>query len=148
MSYRLGVDVGGTFTDLLLFDEARQAMVIDKVATTVPDPAAGIAEGVERVCDRAGIHPSEIRSLLHGTTVATNAVLERKSIGSDGPAPTPTDSTGQAGRIRSLVRLKGAGGFWPPTKSACWFKASRLDESRAKTAYTRPRRAHRRVCLQ
>lgn len=80
MSYRLGVDVGGTFTDLLLFDESSQAMALEKVLTTVPDQALGIADGVEKVTGAMDIKPSDIGFFLHGTTVATNAILEQKGV--------------------------------------------------------------------
>ena len=69
MSYRLGVDVGGTFTDLLLIDET---------PSTPSDQSEGVLSGIERICAAAGIKPSDLTSLMHGTTVATNAVLEGK----------------------------------------------------------------------
>ena len=83
MSYRLGVDVGGTFTDLLLFDESSKTLTLEKVPTTVDDQAAGIIEGIERVTSQAGVAPSRIKLLLHGTTVATNAILEHKGVKTD-----------------------------------------------------------------
>jgi N-methylhydantoinase A len=78
MSYRLGVDVGGTFTDLLLFDEGSGAFWRHKTPSTPADSSQGILEGVEAICGTAGIRPSEVEVFLHGTTVATNAVLEGK----------------------------------------------------------------------
>lgn len=79
MAYRLGVDVGGTFTDLFLVSDGNgggQYRV--KTPSTPADPSQGVLAGVERICDEAGIEVSEIRNILHGTTVATNAVLESK----------------------------------------------------------------------
>lgn len=78
MSYRLGVDVGGTFTDLLLFDERSGAFWRHKTPSTPADSSQGILEGVEAVCRTAGIGPHDVGVFLHGTTVATNAVLEGK----------------------------------------------------------------------
>jgi N-methylhydantoinase A len=78
MAYRLGVDVGGTFTDLLLFDEASGRFWRDKTPSTPQDSSIGILNGVREICDTAGISPAEIQTFLHGTTVATNAVLEGK----------------------------------------------------------------------
>lgn len=78
MGYRLGVDVGGTFTDLLLFEEQTGQFWRHKTPSTPHDSSEGILNGVQSVCDRAGIAPSEIEVFLHGTTVATNAVLEGK----------------------------------------------------------------------
>ncbi len=75
MSYRLGVDVGGTFTDLLLIDENTGTMHTAKVPSTPGDSSHGVLTGVARVCARAGISPQQITSLMHGTTVATNTVL-------------------------------------------------------------------------
>jgi N-methylhydantoinase A len=79
MSYRLGVDVGGTFTDLFLVSQGNgggQFRV--KTPSTPSDPSQGVLAGVRRICDEAGIGVDELRNILHGTTVATNAVLESK----------------------------------------------------------------------
>lgn len=78
MSYRLGVDVGGTFTDLLLFDDATGDFWRHKTPSTPHDSSEGILVGVEAVCAAAGVSPTDIGVFLHGTTVATNAVLEGK----------------------------------------------------------------------
>jgi N-methylhydantoinase A len=75
---RLGVDVGGTFTDLLLHDERTQRTYQAKTPSTPQDQSMGVAAGVKLICSKAGIAPSEISLILHGTTVATNAVLEGK----------------------------------------------------------------------
>ena len=81
MAYRLGVDVGGTVTDLLLFDDASGAFWRHKTPSTPKDSSQGILTGVEAVCDKAGVSPSDIEVFLHGTTVATNAVLEARAPG-------------------------------------------------------------------
>lgn len=78
MGYRLGVDVGGTFTDLLLFDTDSSAFWRHKTPSTPHDSSEGILAGVTAICGKAGIAPSDIDYFLHGTTVATNAVLEGK----------------------------------------------------------------------
>ena len=78
MGYRLGVDVGGTFTDLLLIDEASGHMFQDKVPTTSEDPSRAVISGARALCARHAIAPREIVLFLHGTTVATNAILEKK----------------------------------------------------------------------
>src|SRR5438128_12295658 len=79
MAYRLGVDVGGTFTDLFLVSDGNgggQFRV--KTPSTPADPSQGVLTGVRRICQEAGIEVGELRNILHGTTVATNAVLESK----------------------------------------------------------------------
>ena len=78
MAYRLGVDVGGTFTDLLLINEDTGETFRAKVPTTPVNQAAAVLDGIERVCAIAGIEPAALSELMHGTTVATNAVLEGK----------------------------------------------------------------------
>lgn len=78
MAYRLGVDVGGTFTDLLLFDEESGAFWRHKTPSTPHDSSEGILNGVTAICGEAGVELREIEYFLHGTTVATNAVLEGK----------------------------------------------------------------------
>jgi N-methylhydantoinase A len=75
VTYRLGVDVGGTFTDLLLVDEASGGTWSAKVPSTPADQSVGVLEGLERVCAKAGISPTQIDHVMHGTTVATNTVL-------------------------------------------------------------------------
>ncbi|RMF97228.1 MAG: hydantoinase/oxoprolinase family protein [Gammaproteobacteria bacterium] len=76
MSYRLGVDVGGTFTDLLLVDEKTGNIHTAKVPSTPHDSSIGVLNGIERVCRNAGIDPTAITHVMHGTTVATNTILE------------------------------------------------------------------------
>ncbi|WP_225206787.1 hydantoinase/oxoprolinase family protein [Novosphingobium huizhouense] len=78
MGYRLGVDVGGTFTDLLLFDTDTGAFWRHKTPSTPHDSSEGILNGVTAICEKAGIGAGAIDYFLHGTTVATNAVLEGK----------------------------------------------------------------------
>ncbi|NVD28969.1 hydantoinase/oxoprolinase family protein [Parasphingorhabdus flavimaris] len=78
MGYRLGVDVGGTFTDLLLIDEATGRTFRDKVPSTPSDPSQAVINGARGLCERQNIAPADIDLFLHGTTVATNAVLEKK----------------------------------------------------------------------
>jgi N-methylhydantoinase A len=75
---RLGVDVGGTFTDLLLHDEKTRQTFQAKTPSTPEDQSIGVAAGVKLICEKAGISPDDIELILHGTTVATNAVLEGK----------------------------------------------------------------------
>ena len=75
---RLGVDVGGTFTDLLLHDEKRNRVYEAKTPSTPEDQSIGVAAGVRLICEKAGISPGDLEVILHGTTVATNAVLEGK----------------------------------------------------------------------
>ena len=78
MSYRLGVDVGGTFTDLLLINEDNGTTWTAKVPSTPEDSSVGVLNGVARICDESGVEPAAIKLVMHGTTVATNAVLTGK----------------------------------------------------------------------
>lgn len=75
MSYRLGVDVGGTFTDLLLVDESSGNTYTAKVPSTPDDSSIGVLNGINRVCSTAKVDPEKITHVMHGTTVATNTVL-------------------------------------------------------------------------
>ena len=79
---RVGVDVGGTFTDIVLertrvAGEDDQQVVVTKVPSTPHDQSEGVVAGVLQVCKQAGVAPGEIDVLFHGTTVATNMVIER-----------------------------------------------------------------------
>jgi N-methylhydantoinase A len=75
--YRLGVDVGGTHTDLVLLDTVNGELIVEKVASTPSNPALGVLDGVARFIAR-GIAPSEIGFFAHGTTITTNALLEMR----------------------------------------------------------------------
>ena len=75
MTYRLGVDVGGTFTDFLLLNEDTGETKTAKVPSTPEDSSIGVLNGVAKICDSSGIDPADIKLVMHGTTVATNAVL-------------------------------------------------------------------------
>lgn len=74
----IGVDVGGTFTDLVYCDLGTGALGIHKVSTTPDDPSRGVMQGITALCQMNGIAPSDIDYVFHGTTTATNAVLEAK----------------------------------------------------------------------
>ncbi|WP_138378890.1 hydantoinase/oxoprolinase family protein [Luteithermobacter gelatinilyticus] len=78
MDYRLGVDVGGTFTDLLLIEDDTGRTYRSKVPSTPDDPSQAVLRGTKKICDMAGIAPSDLSLFMHGTTVATNAILEGK----------------------------------------------------------------------
>src|SRR5262245_15663233 len=72
----IGVDVGGTFTDLVLSDIEQNVTVIHKLPTTPADPSAGVLAGIRELCERHGIAAKDVEHIFHGTTIATNAVLE------------------------------------------------------------------------
>lgn len=74
----IGVDVGGTFTDIVLTDTATNLLWIHKVASTPDDPSVAVMQGITGICARNGVAPGEIGHVFHGTTVATNAVLQFK----------------------------------------------------------------------
>lgn len=75
MAYRLGVDVGGTFTDLFLIDERSGASYTAKVPSTPTDSSVGVLHGIRKLCREHRIAADAISHVMHGTTVATNAVL-------------------------------------------------------------------------
>ena len=75
---RIGIDIGGTFTDLQMLDERNGALHSLKTPTTPQDPSVGLMAGIDEAAARFGFGIGEIGLLLHGTTIATNAVLERK----------------------------------------------------------------------
>src|SRR5919201_2109734 len=72
---RIGVDVGGAFTDLILVDEESGGISVDKVPSTPDDPARGVVDGVRNLCRKAAVPLGAVDNFLHGTTVATNIVL-------------------------------------------------------------------------
>src|SRR5213083_2013681 len=78
MPARLGVDIGGTFTDLVVIDETTGTTRVGKVLTNPKDVAHDVEEGIHALLDEAGVRPDEVRAVVHGTTLATNALIEKK----------------------------------------------------------------------
>ena len=78
MTYRLGVDVGGTFTDLVLHEVESNRLEFAKTPSTPADQSEGVTTGALQLVNRLGISPQAIAFFIHGTTVATNTLLERK----------------------------------------------------------------------
>ena len=76
MTYNLGVDVGGTFTDVIVFDETTHDLTIDKVLSTPANPSEGVLRGIEEATRKAGTSVGELDLVFHGTTVVTNMLLE------------------------------------------------------------------------
>ena len=75
---KLGIDIGGTFTDFVLFDSNSQQLFFAKTLTTYPDPTEGIFNGIRELEDQFGFLVRDISDIVHGTTLVTNAVIERK----------------------------------------------------------------------
>ncbi|MBN8929589.1 MAG: methylhydantoinase [Rhodospirillales bacterium 69-11] len=80
MAWRIGVDSGGTFTDVCLFDDSSGQVVVWKVSSTPDDPSRGIAQGVAEGVDRVGAAPGAVGYFGHGTTVATNALIQHRGV--------------------------------------------------------------------
>jgi len=76
--YRIGIDVGGTFTDFTLLDENGGSVYFHKVASTPRDPSEAIAQGIAELLREHQITPAQVSHVGHGTTVATNLIIERK----------------------------------------------------------------------
>lgn len=78
MVYRLGIDIGGTFTDATLIDEETGQIRIDKVPSTPKNPSLGFMEATHRILRENNVPPADVSYVVHGTTVATNAIIEGK----------------------------------------------------------------------
>ena len=77
-NWRAGVDIGGTFTDLLLVDEQSGRFRVGKVLTTASEPAAGVRDALTSELQSGDLSAEALGMLVHGTTLVTNAVIERK----------------------------------------------------------------------
>ena len=75
---KLGIDIGGTFTDLVLLNETSGKLHFAKTLTTYPDPTVGIMNGVQEILQNFSVKIADIKTLVHGTTLVTNAIIERK----------------------------------------------------------------------
>jgi len=78
MRWRLAVDIGGTFTDVIALDESSGTLRLAKVRSTPDDPAVGFVNGIDHLTRQGDIAAADVAGVFHGTTVATNAILERK----------------------------------------------------------------------
>src|SRR5690606_41816646 len=76
--YRIGIDVGGTFTDFTLVNSQNGEVAFFKVPATPHDPSEAIHAGIVGLMEKHGLQPDEIEHIGHGTTVATNLIIERK----------------------------------------------------------------------
>ncbi|HLG62047.1 MAG TPA: hydantoinase/oxoprolinase family protein [Ktedonosporobacter sp.] len=76
--YRVGVDIGGTFTDLIVLDDATGSFAVGKTLTTAHDPSQAVETVLAETLERAGIAAGDMQQLIHGTTLVTNAIIERK----------------------------------------------------------------------
>ena len=77
-SHRIAIDVGGTFTDCVVVDERSGSLDVVKVLSTPSDPSQGFMNGIRRALSQIGIEPGEVSQIFHATTVATNAIIEKR----------------------------------------------------------------------
>jgi N-methylhydantoinase A len=115
MGYNVAVDVGGTFTDVLVFNEDSGHMTLAKVLSTPDNPAIGVINGVEQACKDLGIDFSALHLFIHGTTVVTNMILEGKG------AKVGLITTGGHEQILHLARA------WTPGPLYGWMQLNRPD---------------------
>ena len=136
--FRIGIDTGGTFTDVVAVDAATGAIVTTKTPSTPHDPSLAVLEGLRKVCRLAGAAASEVAAVCHGTTVATNAlaggaVRGPRAADDRGVSPHPGDRAPErAPGLRQLVLLgearadragppgpRGAGAAEPTAARSC-----------------------------
>src|SRR5919106_6581477 len=77
MSFSLGIDIGGTFTDIVVYDHERHVSFNHKELTTPDDPVVGVMRGVRHVFERDGLAYGSVTRVVHATTLFTNALIER-----------------------------------------------------------------------
>src|SRR5215469_16806386 len=75
--YRLGVDIGGTFTDFALFDEQKRVISVLKISSTSEKPADAVFNGIQTLAVKRGVSSADIKSFIHGTTLAVNTIIQR-----------------------------------------------------------------------
>src|ERR1700758_1078751 len=78
MAWRIGIDSGGTFTDICLFDEESGRIAVWKVSSTAADPSLAVAAGLGEALAQIGVNASDVAYFGHGTTVATNALIQHR----------------------------------------------------------------------
>ncbi|MBB27647.1 MAG: hypothetical protein CME25_01930 [Gemmatimonadetes bacterium] len=75
--YSLAIDIGGTFTDLVVLANDSESLAVAKILTSYPDPSQAVLEGLERLLKEQSVHPGAVDRLIHGTTLVTNTLIER-----------------------------------------------------------------------
>src|SRR5699024_5181722 len=78
--YRIGIDTGGTFTDISLIEERTGKSFVTKVASTPHNPSIAVINGLEQITNEVDIQNEDLSFFIHGTTVATNALLEKDGV--------------------------------------------------------------------
>ena len=81
VGYRIGLDIGGTFTDFVLYDGGTHAIALYKCLTTPQDPSIAALDGLAELTAQAGITLADVTEIIHGTTLVTNAIIERRGVG-------------------------------------------------------------------
>ena len=132
----IGVDTGGTFTDLVLLDRAAGSLAIHKLPTTPDDPAQGILQGIEALLAAAKRDAGDIDLLVHGTTLATNAILQRRHAKTGMLTTAGFRDVLEIGRQRrpSFYNLDVSKPVPPVTRDCIFEIAGRLDETGAEVA--------------
>ena len=80
LHHRAGIDIGGTFTDLVLLDDATGERAVGKILTTPEDPSEAVEKGLSELLEQEGVAASQLATIIHGTTLVTNALIERKGV--------------------------------------------------------------------
>ena len=76
--YRIGIDVGGTFTDFVLADMRSQALRFHKEPSVPADPSLAVERGIAELCRLHGLTPRDVELVVHGTTIGLNAIIQRR----------------------------------------------------------------------
>jgi N-methylhydantoinase A len=78
LGWRIGVDIGGTFTDVVLWQDGTSRLVREKLLTSADEPARAVLDGIQRALNSAGVNAHQLDRIIHGTTLVANALIERK----------------------------------------------------------------------
>ena len=151
MTWRLAVDIGGTFTDVVLAGGPGERQIIGKVLTTPKDPAAGVMDGVRQVLRRAEVGLAEVAHVIHGTTLVTNALIERKGartglVTSEGHEDVARHrARGALRRVRPVHREAGAARARRPARRDLRAAAQRRQRAPARRSRQREAAVRRLV---
>ena len=107
--YSVGIDVGGTFTDVTIVEMTSGQSWLTKVESTPADPSIGFINGLRDGATMAGVSVDEVGRIVHGTTVATNAVLEHKPTRLALLTTAGFESVLEIGRVRAFRPVAGKG---------------------------------------
>ena len=107
--HQIGIDIGGTFTDVVILDPKSDRLKVGKKLTSSDRPAQAVLQVMDQMLKEEGIEAQTIGKIIHGTTLVTNLIIERKGASTHGKSPSPTSEEDffRMAKVRHIKRRHG-----------------------------------------